>query len=582
MSPNPAMNPFLVDSSSYAAESPWMALRELEQQRTATSQSHSSHDVGVRQGCEYAKEMARTPSDTILHAELETDWFRSSDNHFGPECAASLSEDIKIGSTHPGHGNIQEAGMRHAQGEDMVESRMDRESSSPFMAVHEADGSAATQPNNVELSQNSSLSLSGSGGDSDEEWVRNAVVSSEAGERSGKRKSPNSSATGEFREADFDKPSSDAAELMQSKYSESATLRRRKKNVKTLRKPIYAIETRTDVDIMDDGFKWRKYGQKAVKNSPYPRNYYRCTTPQCPVRKRVERSCEDSGLVITTYEGTHTHQTPGLFSHPSAASGHGLPESKNPLGHGFEHFQIPRSPSLLPHPTEVSALAVLQHMRIMQQLQDMSQQQIAPPDPLLAGSLQQESLLRAQQFLGLYDHPTGAIDRESFQYLPHARGSVSHAPSPYPSRPSFHPTSETILDRMHMLITPQHMRSRGTPEQSLHPATMDLDYHGYQHQMTSSPSQCDDLVRRVLEAEEEGPVDVDVRDGSLSSDAKSDPASASSETRTATQSDFVTQLQTELRNRMEKTFLPSPTPPPPKGSVRRRWSKTMRNRGCEE
>lgn len=48
-------------------------------------------------------------------------------------------------------------------------------------------------------------------------------------------------------------------------------LRRRKKNVKTLRKPIYAIETRTDVDIMDDGFKWRKYGQKAVKNSPYPR-----------------------------------------------------------------------------------------------------------------------------------------------------------------------------------------------------------------------------------------------------------------------------------------------------------------------
>jgi hypothetical protein len=25
------------------------------------------------------------------------------------------------------------------------------------------------------------------------------------------------------------------------------------------------------VEILDDGFKWRKYGKKAVKNSPNPR-----------------------------------------------------------------------------------------------------------------------------------------------------------------------------------------------------------------------------------------------------------------------------------------------------------------------
>ncbi|KAF0920096.1 hypothetical protein E2562_033345 [Oryza meyeriana var. granulata] len=31
------------------------------------------------------------------------------------------------------------------------------------------------------------------------------------------------------------------------------------------------FRTRSEVEIMDDGFKWRKYGKKAVKNSPNPR-----------------------------------------------------------------------------------------------------------------------------------------------------------------------------------------------------------------------------------------------------------------------------------------------------------------------
>ncbi|CAM6075411.1 unnamed protein product, partial [Sphagnum tenellum] len=113
---------------------------------------------------------------------------------------------------------------------------------------------------------------------------------------------------------------------------------RKKGGAKRVREPRYAIKTRTDVDIMDDGFKWRKYGQKAVKNSPHPRNYYRCTTPNCPVRKRVERSCEDSGLVITTYEGTHTHQTPGF--HRSSPS-HGFFGERPVLGLGGGLFAPP-------------------------------------------------------------------------------------------------------------------------------------------------------------------------------------------------------------------------------------------------
>ncbi|KAK6912849.1 WRKY domain [Dillenia turbinata] len=35
-----------------------------------------------------------------------------------------------------------------------------------------------------------------------------------------------------------------------------------------------AFKTKSDVEILDDGFKWRKYGKKMVKNSPNPRQDY--------------------------------------------------------------------------------------------------------------------------------------------------------------------------------------------------------------------------------------------------------------------------------------------------------------------
>lgn len=71
--------------------------------------------------------------------------------------------------------------------------------------------------------------------------------------------------------------------------------------------------TKSEVDHLEDGYRWRKYGQKAVKNSPYPRSYYRCTTQKCVVKKRVERSFQDPAVVITTYEGKHTHPIPSAL-----------------------------------------------------------------------------------------------------------------------------------------------------------------------------------------------------------------------------------------------------------------------------
>ncbi|KAA8530946.1 hypothetical protein F0562_005687 [Nyssa sinensis] len=71
-----------------------------------------------------------------------------------------------------------------------------------------------------------------------------------------------------------------------------------------------AFRTKSDLDVMDDGFKWRKYGKKMVKNSPNPRNYFKCSSEGCRVKKRVERDKEDPSYVITTYEGVHNHESP--------------------------------------------------------------------------------------------------------------------------------------------------------------------------------------------------------------------------------------------------------------------------------
>lgn len=35
----------------------------------------------------------------------------------------------------------------------------------------------------------------------------------------------------------------------------------------------FAFKTKSEVEILDDGFKWRKYGKKMVKNSPNPRYF---------------------------------------------------------------------------------------------------------------------------------------------------------------------------------------------------------------------------------------------------------------------------------------------------------------------
>ncbi|KAK4493553.1 hypothetical protein RD792_017923 [Penstemon davidsonii] len=57
-----------------------------------------------------------------------------------------------------------------------------------------------------------------------------------------------------------------------------------------------------------DCWSWRKYGQKPIKGSPYPRGYYRCSTSKgCSAKKQVERCKHDASMLIITYTFTHNH-----------------------------------------------------------------------------------------------------------------------------------------------------------------------------------------------------------------------------------------------------------------------------------
>ncbi|OMO83716.1 DNA-binding WRKY [Corchorus olitorius] len=51
----------------------------------------------------------------------------------------------------------------------------------------------------------------------------------------------------------------------------SAMKMKRIKARRKVREPRFCFKTMSDVDVLDDGYKWRKYGQKVVKNTQHPR-----------------------------------------------------------------------------------------------------------------------------------------------------------------------------------------------------------------------------------------------------------------------------------------------------------------------
>ncbi|XP_054789251.1 probable WRKY transcription factor 30 [Prosopis cineraria] len=72
--------------------------------------------------------------------------------------------------------------------------------------------------------------------------------------------------------------------------------------------------------LLDDGFSWRKYGQKDILGAKFPRGYYRCThrhAQGCLATKQVQRSDQDPATMEVNYRGTHTCKLASAATPPS-------------------------------------------------------------------------------------------------------------------------------------------------------------------------------------------------------------------------------------------------------------------------
>ncbi|CAL4895092.1 unnamed protein product [Urochloa decumbens] len=90
---------------------------------------------------------------------------------------------------------------------------------------------------------------------------------------------------------------------------------RPKRSKKSQMKKVVCEVPVADGGVSTDLWAWRKYGQKPIKGSPYPRGYYKCSSLKaCMARKLVERSPAKPGVLVVTYIADHCHAVPTMLN----------------------------------------------------------------------------------------------------------------------------------------------------------------------------------------------------------------------------------------------------------------------------
>ncbi|CAN6331842.1 unnamed protein product [Urochloa humidicola] len=112
---------------------------------------------------------------------------------------------------------------------------------------------------------------------------------------------------------------------------------RPKRSKKSQLKKVVCEVPVADGGVSTDLWAWRKYGQKPIKGSPYPRGYYKCSSLKaCMARKLVERSPAKPGVLVVTYIADHCHAVPTMLNALAGTTRHrpASPDHQTSQSHG--------------------------------------------------------------------------------------------------------------------------------------------------------------------------------------------------------------------------------------------------------
>ncbi|CAI9767703.1 unnamed protein product [Fraxinus pennsylvanica] len=101
----------------------------------------------------------------------------------------------------------------------------------------------------------------------------------------------------------------DDGDDLDREFKEYQNTTRKRKAMPTSTKKVQLCPGTGLEEQLDDGYSWKKYGQKDILGAKYPRGYYRCSHGRgkgCIATKKVQRSNNDPTVIEITYIGEHT------------------------------------------------------------------------------------------------------------------------------------------------------------------------------------------------------------------------------------------------------------------------------------